>query len=175
MIDIDLLRYNAGNLIPVSAELAQTAAVGSNGLLRSTHGQRVALVEGLALGIGVIDLTKGRPVHIAVTQRGNGSFLHLLRHGVEVVASNTADQQGDDSHHNGDSLGLLVQILIGQHQNDNGHKGNDADHNAHVVPQPELELVLLRRGIDAVGLLPELGTNDHAGQIQHQEGYQGGQ
>ena len=61
MITIKLLRYNAGNLIPVGAELAQTAAVGGNGLLHSAHSQRVALVEGLTLGIGVIDLTKGSP------------------------------------------------------------------------------------------------------------------
>ena len=99
-----LLRYNAGNLIPVGAEFAQTAAVGGNGLLHSAHSERVALVKGLALGIGVINLAERCPVHIAVAQRGNGSFLHLLGHGVEVVACHTADQQSDDSHHNSDSL-----------------------------------------------------------------------
>ena len=117
--------------------------------------------------MGVVDLAEGAPVHI-VHNGGGGSFQIFLGNGIKVVACQTADEQSDDGGDSGDGLGLLVGLLVGQGQDHEGDEREGAYDHAHIVPQPEQELVLLAGGLDAVGFLPQLGANDHTGQIQHQ-------
>ena len=160
---------NTSDVVFLGAEGAQTGAVGSNSLLHVAVGQRIALIQSLAIIVGMIDLAEGTPEHFAL-HGIDSSLLLLFGHRVKVIAADATDQQCDDSNHSSNGLGLLVQILVGQHQDDDGNKSDHAGNDAHVVPQPKFKFLGLGNGINAVSLLPQLGTNDYKSQIQHQEG-----
>ncbi|MCQ2406859.1 MAG: hypothetical protein MJ067_06580, partial [Oscillospiraceae bacterium] len=68
-----------------------------------------------------------------------------------------------------DNLGLLVKVLVAEHNDDDGQECNNAGNNAHVVPQPELNLVLFGSGLDMVSFLPKLGAYDYAGKVKYKE------
>ena len=117
----------------------------------------------------VIDLAEGRPVDLLVAQRLHGGVQLFLGDGVEVISRETADHQRDGGQHRADRLGALIQILVRQQQDQQREERRHRHDHAQIVPQPELRRVGLARGVDVVGLLPELRADDQAGQIQHDE------
>lgn len=157
-----------GDVVLVSAEGAEANAVSCDSFFNSAVGQGISVVESAAVLVGVINLAVGGPVNGALDV-GSCCFKLFRGNRVPVVAGNTTDEQCNDSDYSCNGLGLLVQVLVLEEKNDVGDEGDDAYDDAHIVVEPEEELVLLGHGLNVVGLLPELSADDDAGKVENQE------
>ena len=122
----------------------------------------------MAIGVKVVALAELRPVNRAVADGllGFGQFLGGNR--VKVDGEQRSQHQGNGCHYGHDLLGLAIQVLIGQQQDDNGQETNNGGDQPHVVPQEELHAALLAGGVQPVGLFPQLAADDDKDKIDDQ-------
>ena len=115
----------------------------------------------------MILVTEGGPVDLLAGEDLLGGGLLLGGDGVELRRGHAGDQQGHDGNDGDDGLGLLIQILILEQENDQRNEADAGHDDAKLGPDIEQELVLAAHGVDPVGALPELGRDDGEDQIQH--------
>ena len=150
------------------AEIAGIGAVGLKGFLNGPLIDLAGPHQGVAIGVKVVALAELRPVNRAVADGLLGFGQLLGGNRVKVDGEQRSQHQGNGCHYGHDLLGLAIQVLIGQQQDDNGQETNNGGDQPHVVPQEKLHAALLAGGVQPVGLFPQLAADDDKDKIDDQ-------
>ena len=86
-----------------------------------------------------------------------------------VDAARHGGDERDGRHDGAHLLRALVQVLVRQHQQDDGSERNGGDDHAQVGLHPVGQLVLLGGRREVVRVLPQLRAYDHQNQVDHEE------